>query len=96
MEILCNEHLEETKRYAKSIGDESLQKCLNRLEQWEKNPYRPSEITLSKDFAPYSFRFVEHYPDGKVGVVGGLLYHGLPDQSFAVQLEPFHGWRIHT
>ena len=56
MRILCKEHLEETKRYAESIGDKSLQECLKRLESWEKNP----------------------------------------DRSFAVQLEPFHGWRIHT
>ena len=27
---------------------------------------------------------------------GGLLYHGIPDKSFAVTLQPFHGWQIHT
>lgn len=96
MRILCKEHLEETKRYAESIGDKSLQECLKRLESWEKNPRRPCEITLTKDFAPYSFGFAEHYPDGSTGIVGGLLYHGNPDESFAVQLEPFHGWQIHT
>ena len=96
MRILCKEHLEETKRYAESIGDKSLQECLKRLESWEKNPHRPCEITLTKYFAPYSFGFAKHYPDGSRGLVGGLLYHGNPDKSFAVQLEPFHGWRIHT
>ena len=96
MKILCNEHFEKTKRYAESISDESLQKCLERLEKWEQNPNRPCEITLSKDFAPYSFGFAEHYPDGSTGIVGGVLYHGNPDESFAVQLEPFHGWQIHT
>ena len=31
------------------------------------------------------------------GVVGGLLYHGKPDRSFAVMIGgPFHGWSIHT
>ena len=35
--------------------------------------------------------------DGTRGVVGGLLYHGKPDQSFAVMIGgPFHGWSIHT
>ena len=96
MKILCNEHFEKTKRYAESIGDESLQRCLERLESWEKNPHRPCEITLYYDRAPYSFEFAKHYPDGSIGLVGGLLYHGKPDESFAVQLEPFHGWQIHT
>ena len=35
-------------------------------------------------------------PDGRTGIVGGLLYHGNPDQSFAVLLNPIHGWSIHT
>ena len=26
----------------------------------------------------------------------GDLYHGIPDRSFAVTLQPFHGWQIHT
>ena len=30
------------------------------------------------------------------GVVGGVLYHGRPDESYAVMLNPFHGWSIHT
>ncbi|WP_302430211.1 DUF4120 family protein, partial [Phocaeicola coprophilus] len=46
--------------------------------------------------APYSFGFCERYPDGNTGIVGGLLYHGNPDESFAVIMERFHGWSIHT
>ena len=83
-------------RYAESIGDTSLQKCLDRLKSWEENPDRPSEISLCYDHAPYSFGFTQRYPDGKTGIVGGLLYHGIPDRSFAVTLQPFHGWQIHT
>ena len=48
------------------------------------------------DFAPYSFGFAEVAADGSKGIVGGLLYHGKPDESFAVIMEPFHGWSIHT
>ena len=48
------------------------------------------------DKAPYSFGFRERYPDGNTGIVGGLLYHGNPDESFAVTMERFHGWSIHT
>ncbi|WP_290093045.1 DUF4120 family protein, partial [uncultured Bacteroides sp.] len=29
-------------------------------------------------------------------IVGGLIYHGNPDRSYSVLLEPFHGWSIHT
>ena len=96
MKILNEEHFENVKRYAESIGDTSLQKCLDRLKSWEENPDRPSEISLCYDHAPYSFGFTQRYPDGKTGIVGGLLYHGIPDRSFAITLQPFHGWQIHT
>lgn len=52
--------------------------------------------TYNYDHAPYSFGFTQRYPDGSIGIVGGLLYHGIPDRSFAVTLQPFHGWQIHT
>ena len=90
------EHFQNVKRYAESIGDTSLQNCLDRLKKWEENPDHPSEISLYYDHAPYSFGFTQRYPDGSIGIVGGLLYHGIPDRSFAVTLEPFHGWQIHT
>lgn len=96
MKILNEEHFEKVKRYAESIGDTSFRHCLDRLESWEKNPDHPSEISLYYDHAPYSFGFTQRYPDGRTGIVGGLLYHGIPDRSFAVTLEPFHGWQIHT
>ena len=60
MKIKCKERYEKTVKYAESIGDETLKKCIERLKQWEKN------------------------------------YHGKPDQSYAVIMEPFHGWSIHT
>ena len=41
--------------------------------------------------------FAERTPDGRNGIVGGLLYHGRPDESFAVMIGgPFHGWSIHS
>lgn len=97
MKIMCKqEYYDEVMQFAKSINDASLQKCLDRLKEWEKNPNRPCEIEIYYDFAPYSFGFTERYPDGKIGINGGVLYHGLPDESFAVQLTPFKGWQIHT
>ena len=60
MKILNEEHFENVKRYAESIGDTSLQKCLERLKSWEENPDCPSEISLYYDHAPYSFGFTQH------------------------------------
>ena len=78
------------------IKNDTPQKCIDRLKQWEENPNCPCEIELYYDSAPHSFGFRQVYPDGRTGIVGGLLYHGNPDQSFAVLLNPMHGWSIHT
>ena len=92
MKICCSqEHYDKVVQYAKSINDKTLENCLERLKQWEKNENRPCEIELYYDHAPYSFGFCERYPDGNTGIVGGLLYHGNPDESFAVTMERFHG-----
>lgn len=96
MKINCQEHYDKAVEYAKSIGDTTFQNCIERLKQWEINSQGRYEIELYYDSAPYSFGFAEVTKDGKVGIVGGLLYHGIPDQSFAVMLTPMHGWSIHT
>lgn len=96
MKIMCQEHYDKVVHYANEIGDKSLNDCLERLKKWEENPYCKCEIELYWDFAPHSFLFRQRYENGAVGIVGGLLYHGRPDQSFAVIMEPFHGWSIHT
>ena len=51
MKILNEEHFENVKRYAESIGDTSLQKCLERLKSWEGNPDYPSEISLNRQYS---------------------------------------------
>ena len=97
MKIRCQEHYDKVAEYAKSISDTTFQNCIGRLKQWEKNSNGRYEIEFYWDFAPYSFGFAERTPDGRNGIVGGLLYHGRPDESFAVMIGgPFHGWSIHT
>lgn len=71
MKIMCQEHYDKVVQYAESIGDKTLEECLQRLERREQNPHHPCQIELYRDFAPYSFLFKERYPDGRVGVVGG-------------------------
>ena len=52
MKILNEEHFENVKRYAKSIGDTATQKCLEGYNSWEKNLVHPCEISLYYDYAP--------------------------------------------
>ena len=61
----------------------------------EKNKRRGKKIiTSSIEHASIDDQF-KHYKELGYEVVY-LLYHGIPDRSFAVTLEPFHGWQIHT
>ena len=46
MKILNEEHFQNVKRYAESIGDTSLQNCLDRLKSWEDES-RPSKRNLA-------------------------------------------------
>ncbi len=96
MRIECQEHYEKTVKYAESIGDETLNKCIDRLKQWEANSNGRYEIELYYDSSPYSFGFAEVAKDGTKDVVGRLLYHGNPDESYTITLSPTRGWSIHT
>ena len=70
MKICCSqEYYDKVVQYAKSINDKTLENCLERLKQWEKNENRPCEIELYYDHAPYSFGFCERYPDGNTGTL---------------------------
>ena len=40
MKILCQERYEKAVAYAKEIKNDTLQKCIDRLKQWEQNPER--------------------------------------------------------
>lgn len=70
--------------------------ALNASNNGGRTPTVSIVFELYRDFAPHSFGFAERTPDGRNGIVGGLLYHGRPDESFAVVMEPFYGWSIHT
>lgn len=56
-------------------------------------------IELSYSPSWNEFVFSEHI-NGKVGLVGGLVFHGWPDtgykENYAVQLTPGYGWAKHT
>ena len=40
MKIKCQEHYDKVVEYAKSIGDTTFEKCVERLKQWEKELQR--------------------------------------------------------
>ena len=46
MKILCQERYEKAVAYAKEIKNDTLQKCIDRLKQWEQNPNRPCEVLV--------------------------------------------------
>lgn len=96
MKIICQEHYDKVLKYAQEIGDITLESCLERLKRWENNSQNPCEMELYYDHAPYSFLFKQRYENGNYGVIGGLVYHGNPDQSGCFQIEPTKGWEIHT
>jgi hypothetical protein len=94
MQIRCEERYKEAMAYAEKTNNNTLQNCLGRLEQWEKN--RDCEIILYYDHSPLSFYFEMNDKTGKRLMNGGLLYHGTPDESYAVTFDPTKGWQIHT
>ena len=96
MKIHCQERYDKIAEYAKEIGDQSFQSCIDRLKQWEKSSNGRYKIELTPDFAPHSMLFAESYTNGERGLNGGLIYHGSPDVSSSVQLVPKQGWQIHT
>lgn len=94
MQIKCEERYNEAMAYAQKTGNNTLQNCLDRLKSWEKNGN--TEITLYQDSSPLSFYFEEIDKDGKRRLNGGVLFHGTPDESYAVTFDPTIGWQIHT
>lgn len=90
------EHYDNVLKYAQAIGDTTLQGCLEKLRKWETNPNSPCEIELYKDFAPHSFLFKQRFSDGSYGIIGGLVYHGSPDESMCVTFDTTKGWQTHT
>ena len=89
--------------YAKSIGNDTLQKCIDRIKQIDW--YLDAESSISNDFAPRSFEFVRIGKRGNVMLNGGIIYHGPHDgygsgsaPSFSVSIDDSKEirWEIHT
>jgi hypothetical protein len=103
MKDLTDGKLNQELEYAKSIGSDTLQKCINRLKQVDEN--MDTETTICNDFAPRSFYFQRMDKNDRHSGNGGIIFHDITHSigthgapSFSVSLddskEPH--WQIHT
>ncbi len=104
---LTNGKLNEALKFAKKIGNNSLQECLDQLKKIEA-AHEKTEFEVDthvyNDFAPYSFGFTRYYTkNSEFAGNGGIIYHGPHDDfgsgsspTFSVCLSPTDGWSIHT
>ena len=106
---MTNGGLLEATQAAMNMNDDSLTKCLDRLEN-----YGADILAIYTDFAPLSFCFGlyhrtdegQHIIDGErcqLYMNGGVIFHGQHDSggdgsapTFSVNLTPTQGWSIHT
>lgn len=100
---MTNGRLDEIKDFASKNGmTESLEKVLKRFDVYENNQ-QDSVVTLYPDWAFMSLYFEWDSKNGQRIMNGGVIYHGPHDNggdggspTFSVNLEPHHGWSIHT
>ena len=92
--------LDEALKFAEEIKDESLQKCIDRLNLADE--LNETETIIFTDFAPKSFYFVRN-KNKDFRSNGGIIFHGQHDNggnggspTFSVNLTPTKGWVIHT
>ena len=92
------DRLNESKEFAKSINDTSLEECLKRLSKHSRLGL-DHFITLMSDFTEHGYTFYEQL-NGECRLAGGIIYHGNPNEGYkendSVQLTPSYGWHIHT
>ena len=88
--------------YAKSISNDSLQRCIDQIKRIDENC--ESETNIVKDFAPHSFYFVRQ-KHGEFRGNGGIIFHGKHDgfgnggaPTFSVSIgnSKETRWEIHT
>ncbi len=96
MKIMCQEYYDAVVQYAESIGDCTLQECLDRLERWGQNARQTSEIELYRDFAPT--RFFSSSAMQTVLSVLSAVWSIMARRIVpaAIRWKKINGWSIHT
>ena len=86
--------LAKAKALAEETNDPTLQRCLDRLDQYGRDG---GYTFLYGDFCPHCFGYTVYRADGSRSFNGGLNYHGSPDQSCSIRIGEHEGcWSIHT
>ena len=75
----------ESLEYAKSLGDTSLQDCVNRLSQWRRRALN-HYMAISYDFTEHGYCFCE-IVNGEPHINGGIIMHQNAEKN---------RWSIHT
>lgn len=103
MEIHCKERMAACLKMAREHNDDSLREILHQLLNSELNAYENGcikTVHIYTDFDKNSFEFREVYDGTRIGITGGIIFHGYddePDNSGAVCIDgPARGYRIHT
>jgi hypothetical protein len=105
VDLTNDNKLNEAIQYARSIGDQSLIRCLRHLNMvhGEEYFYKGGHTNIHTDFAPLSFFFVRFNAQNESVLCGGIIFHGKHDgfgsgsaPTFSVCLTPTNGWSIHT
>ncbi len=101
---------EAAKAHARRIGLRTqFARQLNYLRTYAEHDITSTprtRVTLHTDFAPHSFSIIWERRDSdgkwKYWFNGGLIFHGPHDNgsggapTFCVNLQPHHGWSVHT
>lgn len=94
------ERYKKCKEMSRDMGSHSLQACIDRLMGWGEYD---TSIYIACDMDELSFSFREVTPDGKLGVGGGIIFHGERDgfgsgqgPTFSVSMDKEKGYQIHT
>lgn len=106
LKIMNQQYYDEVEAFAKSMGPEIEKSFRDNIEYLTNFACRTSsgidrtlcEVKLSKDFARYSFEWAAYRKgQDRCFINGGMIYHGPgAGETYAVTLEPVHGWSIHT
>lgn len=79
----------------------NLHEVFARLLSWEHYDERgqEQEVIVGMDWDDKCFSFHVQDREGRVGLCGGIIFHGLPGhyvENGSVMLSPSCGWQIHT
>lgn len=92
------DHYKEALAVAQKLGGEAFESFKQQFESLERICANWNDTAeVHPDFVQHSFYFRMYQSDGKSGMDGGIILHGL-GETFSVELCPPEGvhWSMHT